>query len=180
MTVVRRHLAPNWACLARAEATSEGRSEKALVMLYGLINPLRNYAAFAGRATRREFWVFAGFFAACTLLARYADDADGERTAVAAGMGMIELIIFLALLLPFVSVGARRLHDTGRSGWWLLVFYIPYLGFVAASGDEAATLVAAGAFVIGFFVLVILLLLPGMASENGFGPNPRALPNRGA
>jgi uncharacterized membrane protein YhaH (DUF805 family) len=149
-------------------------------MLYGLINPLRNYAAFSGRATRREFWVFAGLVAASTLLAHYVDAIDGERRAVAAGMGVIELIIFLALLLPFIAVGARRLHDTGRSGWWLLVFYLPYLGFVAASGNEAAVQAAAGAFVIGFFVLVILLLLPGQASENSFGPDPRLLSNRGA
>jgi uncharacterized membrane protein YhaH (DUF805 family) len=149
-------------------------------MIYGLINPLKNYAGFTGRATRREFWVFALLFAACTLLAHYADAADGERTPIAAGMGLIELLVFLGLLMPFVAVGARRLHDSGRSGWWLLVFYLPYLGFVAAAGNEAATLVAAGAFVIGFIVLVVLLLLSGNGGENRFGPDPRNSPPSGA
>ncbi len=143
-----------------------------------LIEPLLKYGTFTGRAARREFWAFACVFAAATVGAHYFDLRDGDIEPLAAGMGMVELIAFLALLLPFISIGARRLHDTGRSGWWMLFLYIPYLAFVAASGNDDLVIAASGGLLVGAAALMILFALPSTLGPNAFGPNPRkALPN---
>ena len=76
---------------------------------------LKKYADFSGRATRSEYW----WFVLCEVLI----------------LGIASLIsdwlpglFALALVLPALAVGARRLHDTGRSGWWLLLMLIPFIG----------------------------------------------------
>jgi uncharacterized membrane protein YhaH (DUF805 family) len=85
---------------------------------------LASYATFQGRARRSEYWYFALF---------------GVLVSVATGLldlilfpgfesSVISLIASLALLLPTLAVSVRRLHDTGRSGWWLLVGLVPLVG----------------------------------------------------
>jgi len=76
---------------------------------------LKKYADFSGRATRPEYW----WFVLCEVLI----------------LGIASLIsdtlpglFALALVLPALAVGARRLHDTGRSGWWLLLMLVPFMG----------------------------------------------------
>lgn len=145
-------------------------------MLQLLIDPFIKYGTFTGRATRREFWAFASLFAIATIGAHFFDLRDGEIEPIAGGMGIVELIAFLVLLLPFVSAGARRLHDSGRSGWWMLFLYLPYLAFVAAAGNEELTIATAGGLVVGAAALVILFALPGTAGMNAFGPDPRDPP----
>jgi uncharacterized membrane protein YhaH (DUF805 family) len=140
-----------------------------------IVTPFMKYADFGGRATRREFWSFLGLFAAVTIAARYIDGMDGERVPVAAGMGVLELSASLILLLPTLSCGARRLHDTGRAGWWMMLLYLPYLGWIAAAGNRSLMLIAAGAIIVGAVALVILLLLPGTPMENRFGADPRGV-----
>ncbi len=75
------------------------------------------YAAFDGRAVRSEFWWFALF----TFL-------------VSAGAGMVSQtlsgLFSLAVLLPSLAVGARRLHDIDKSGWWLLLWFLPLIGWI--------------------------------------------------
>jgi uncharacterized membrane protein YhaH (DUF805 family) len=140
-----------------------------------LLGSFRKYAEFNGRARRSEFWTFAAFFVVVLLGANYVDALDGNRVPVAAGMGVLELSASLLLLLPFLSSGARRLHDTGRSGWWMLLLYVPYLGWIASRGNMQGELVTLGGVFVGFVALVILLVLPGDPMENRFGPNPRGL-----
>ena len=75
------------------------------------------YADFSGRAARSEFWWWALF----TIL-------------ISVGLGMISDVVSgifsLATLLPYLAVGARRLHDTDRSGWWQLIGLIPLIGWI--------------------------------------------------
>ncbi|MBI4289937.1 MAG: DUF805 domain-containing protein [Betaproteobacteria bacterium] len=78
---------------------------------------LRKYATFDGRAGRPEYWWFF-------LFSFLVQMAGGMVSQALAGL------LSLALLLPILAVGARRLHDIGRSGWWLLVGLIPLIGWL--------------------------------------------------
>lgn len=80
---------------------------------------LSKYATFSGRASRPEFWWFT--LAASVLYLVLAFVPGGEALSTVAS---------LVLLLPTLAVGARRLHDTGRSGWWQLLAFIPFVGIV--------------------------------------------------
>ena len=75
------------------------------------------YAEFSGRATRPEFWWFALF----TFLA---------GLAISQLSGALNAVFSIATLLPSLAVGARRLHDTNRSGWWQLLWLVPLVGWI--------------------------------------------------
>jgi uncharacterized membrane protein YhaH (DUF805 family) len=76
----------------------------------------QKYASFSGRATRSEYWWFALFQAAAQIVALMISET-------------LFLIVALALLLPALAVGARRLHDIGKSGWLQLVWLVPAVGW---------------------------------------------------
>ena len=103
----------------------------------------RKYADFSGRARRSELWWFALF---CFAISVVLGLLDG-------GSGLLSGLWSLAILLPSLAVGARRLHDTDRSGWWLLIAFIP---------------------LIGFLVLLYFYVSQGTTGPNRFGPDPRA------
>jgi uncharacterized membrane protein YhaH (DUF805 family) len=86
------------------------------------------YGTVAGRAARPEYWWFFLFTIIVSVIASVADALTGQTWD--SGYGPISTIAGLALLLPSIAVGARRLHDTGRSGWWQLLFLIPCVGTI--------------------------------------------------
>ncbi|MFJ3964996.1 DUF805 domain-containing protein [Streptomyces sp. NPDC090036] len=81
---------------------------------------LKKYAVFSGRATRREYWMFTlidtVFLIALFLLDSYL------------GTTVPESVYALAVLPPTIGVSVRRLHDTGRSGWWIIAALVPLIG----------------------------------------------------
>lgn len=85
---------------------------------------LGKYATFNGRARRSEYWWFSLAFSLCVLVAVILAQAVGKL-----GVFLV-LAVELALLLPALAVAVRRLHDTGRSGWWYLLSLIPFGGLV--------------------------------------------------
>ncbi len=96
---------------------------------------LSKYATFQGRAVRSEFWFFVLFvFLLFTILAVI----EGAVLAPALGFSVFDpdagqplsLVASLGLLLPNIAVAVRRLHDIDRSGWWLLIGFVPILGFL--------------------------------------------------
>jgi uncharacterized membrane protein YhaH (DUF805 family) len=87
----------------------------------------QKYAAFSGRARRSEYWYFVLFTVIVSFVASIIDSILGTRGS---GTGLVGAIASLALLLPGIGVGIRRLHDTGRSGWWLLIGLIPIVGAI--------------------------------------------------
>lgn len=105
----------------------------------------KKYAVFTGRARRKEYWMFALFNLIITLILAVIDGLTGSSPL--AGLYM------LAIVLPALAVGVRRLHDTGRSGWWLLVAFVP---------------------IIGSIVLLFLMVQDSHPGENQYGPNPKA------
>jgi uncharacterized membrane protein YhaH (DUF805 family) len=110
------------------------------------------YADFTGRATRPEFWWFALF----TLLVGVGASillAIGFRAGAGAAVfvAVVIALCYLALLLPYLAVMVRRLHDTSRSGWWWFISLIPFVGGI---------------------VLLVLLASVGTAGPNAYGPDP--------
>ena len=109
---------------------------------------MKNYVGFTGRARRKEYWMFALFYLLFMIILQIAASILGDR------VGAILMSLFgLAHLLPAIAVGIRRLHDTDRSGWWLLIAFVP---------------------VIGSIWLIVLFVLEGTAGTNRFGPDPKA------
>lgn len=96
-----------------------------------------NYANFSGRALRSEYWWWVVFAWIAGVVANILDSALGWRVyettmnGIQQGSGPIAVIVGLALLIPGLSVAVRRLHDTDRSGWWLLLVIIPIIGWIA-------------------------------------------------
>ena len=82
-----------------------------------------HYTKFDGRASRPAFWYWVLFALAVSVVANIVDAVIGTSP-------LFSVLAGLALLLPGISVGIRRLHDTGRSGWWLLIELIPIIGFI--------------------------------------------------
>ena len=107
------------------------------------ISVFKNGLQFSGRAGRREYWMF---FAANLLLSIVLSVVDSIT-----GVPLLAPLFVLAALVPSIAVGIRRLHDTGRSGWWLLAVLVPVLG--------------------GLIVLA-LMALPGAVNANRFGAVP--------
>ena len=134
-----------------------------------IIGPLKKYADFGGRASRMEFWIFLLFVTLLTVAAHFVDGPDGRDVPVAMNMGIVELSVTLLFLLPSITVGVRRLHDTGRSGWWTMLIYLPWLATLVSQSNPALVLASAGALLLGGVAWIILLLLPGNDGENAFG-----------
>lgn len=118
-----------------------------------VIGVYRRYALFEGRAGRREYWTFLLFYLiACAVLAIVDNMLFGASSAVTGGPGWstgggfqpLTSIFSVISLVPGLAVTVRRLHDTGKSGWWILVGLIPLIGWIwllilcAARGEAAA------------------------------------------
>lgn len=86
------------------------------------IGVLKKYAEFTGVATRQEFWMFFLFNALVSI--------GVGLIAGIVGLGGLSSLYSLSVLVPSLAVGARRLHDIGKSGWWQLLLLIPLLGFI--------------------------------------------------
>jgi len=111
----------------------------------------RKYAVFKGRARRKEYWMFVLFNLIFTFLAAFLDNICGT-TFEDEGFGACSTAYALFALLPSIAVTVRRLHDIGKSGWWLLIQLIP---------------------IIGNIWLLVLMTLDGTPGRNKYGPNPK-------
>jgi len=112
---------------------------------------LRKYAVFSGRARRREFWMFALINFVISIGLGIIDMIIG--TDFGTGSGVLSGIYALAVLIPSLAVGVRRLHDTGRTGWWLLIGLIPLVGVI---------------------ILIVFYAQDGQRADNQYGPDPKA------
>ncbi len=89
-----------------------------------IVRFFKKYASFEGRSSRSEFWWPAFAVWVINLAISLILGNDSTAGAVLSG------IIGLAVLVPYLAVGARRLHDTGRSGWWWLIALVPCIGAI--------------------------------------------------
>jgi uncharacterized membrane protein YhaH (DUF805 family) len=107
---------------------------------------LREYATFSGRARRREYWMFVLVNIIVAVALSLIDGVLFDGAMLLSGL------YWLAILVPSLAVGVRRLHDTGRSGWWLLISLVP---------------------VVGGLVLFVFTVLDGDPGPNAYGPSPK-------
>ena len=112
---------------------------------------LKKYAVFSGRARRKEYWYFFLFNFLITIVLLVIDGMTGTLTAEA-GIGLLGGIYALAVLIPALAVSVRRLHDTDRIGWWLLIMLIPLIGVI---------------------VILVFTVQDSKPGENQYGSNPK-------
>ena len=112
---------------------------------------LTNYAGFSGRARRKEFWMFALFSSLFTILAIVLDNIFGIAMQGTI-YGPIYFLYMLAILIPALALTVRRLHDVGKSGWFILISLIPFIGAIW---------------------LLVLFCIEGVPGQNEYGPNPK-------
>ncbi len=104
----------------------------------------KKFAEFNGRAGRPQYWYFALFNILAYIVLSVVDSVVGTNSLSAGGVGLFGGIYSLAVLIPSLAVTVRRLHDTDRSGWWILIGLIPVLGaivllvFMIFKSDEGA------------------------------------------
>ena len=106
---------------------------------------LKKYAVFSGRARRKEFWMFVliNFIVAVAL----------GVVDMMLGTVFLGFIYALATIIPSLAVGARRLHDIGKTGWWQLIGLVPLIGLI---------------------VLIVFFVMDSNPGDNQYGPNPKA------
>lgn len=84
---------------------------------------LENYANFSGRANRPQYW----WFVLTAIIISLVLQVLGNASSI---FGLVGAIYSLAVLIPSIAVSVRRLHDINKSGWWLLLIFIPIIGFI--------------------------------------------------
>ena len=111
--------------------TSEGKAQGEKKGMNWYLEALRKYAVFEGRARRKEYWYFALFNVIILIVLLVIDRMTGTFNPEV-GVGLFGAIYLLGLLIPSLAVAVRRLHDTNRSGWWMLLGLIPLVGALCA------------------------------------------------
>src|SRR3954468_14824563 len=105
-----------------------------------------NYVNFSGRAARSEYWYWVLFVVLLSIVTNIIDAVISSS-----GIGILSAIVSLALFLPGLAVGIRRLHDLDKSGWWTLLIFIPLVGAI---------------------ILIVWACTRGTMGPNRFGPDP--------
>jgi len=118
------------------------------------LDVLKKYAVFSGRARRKEFWMFVLFNFIAAVLAGILDNIL-HTTYSNQSTGIISTLYSLAVLLPGLGVAIRRMHDIGKSGWWILVSLIPVAGIIW---------------------YIVLTATEGQHGDNQYGADPKAAP----
>ena len=116
---------------------------------------LSKYVTFSGRARRSEYWFWALAIVLASLVASFIDRGLGTDPGQ---VGPVSGLLGLATFLPNLAVTVRRLHDTSRSGWWVLIALIPIVGAI----------------------VIIVFAVQDSHGDNEYGPSPKAVGQGGA
>ena len=131
--------------------------------MYWMTLPLKRYFDFAGRSRRKEYWMFVLFQFLVMIVPLFlllaglpSEDSLDSASAGLSSVGIIGAvligIIAIGFIIPGIAVQIRRFHDQDKSGWFLLLGFIPYVGGL---------------------IMLVFMLLPGTAGPNRFGPDPK-------
>jgi uncharacterized membrane protein YhaH (DUF805 family) len=144
--------------------------------------PIEKYADFTGRAPRAEYWWYVLAIVILFIVARIIDSILGLSHMIFYVYGPVACLVWLATIVPSLAVGVRRLHDTSRSGWWILLPIVPYVlamviggPAMMAGGLGAGLGLAALLMFVGFIcgiLLLVFMVMPSQPGDNRYGPNP--------
>lgn len=166
--------------------------------MHWMFLPLKRYAEFSGRSRRTEYWMFflfqillgVAFWVLLAIVGGSALMTGGDPTALAAAGGAAMIIfalyglVSLALIIPAIAVTVRRLHDTNRTGWWVLApiagYVLMFIGGIMAAGSPdnpglggILVLVGGIAALVLALVLLVFMFLEGTRGPNNYGPDPK-------
>ncbi|HEL3781530.1 TPA: DUF805 domain-containing protein [Stenotrophomonas maltophilia] len=117
--------------------------------MHKMMTPLTRYAQFSGRASRSEFWWFQLFIVIISIplyvLSFYAGYTGSSTLALV--VSGLSVVLWLVFVLPCLAATVRRLHDTDRSGWWVLLAFVPFVSLA----------------------VLVFLVLPSSPGDNRFG-----------
>ncbi len=113
------------------------------------LDVLKKYTAFDGRSRRAEYWHFVLFNFIISLIINFSSILIGKNISLA-----ITVLFALLIIIPTLAVSVRRLHDTGKSGWWLLIGLIPIIGAIC---------------------IIVLMCIDSNPGDNKYGPNPKGV-----
>ena len=114
------------------------------------VKAMKNYVGFSGRSRRTEYWMFTLFVILIGIAVSVVQRLLGMSNDT--GQGALTWLYNVAIFLPSLAVGVRRLHDTDRSGWWLLIGIIPLVGAI---------------------VLIVFFASEGVRGPNQYGADPK-------
>jgi len=133
-----------------SDAHLSGSKNRGIIMEWMLM-PLKRYAEFSGRSRRKEYWMFVLFYVMVFVVLSILEGITGLRGTVGP-YGPLTALFGLALIVPSIAVGIRRLHDTDRSGWWILIALVP---------------------LVGTLILLYFYVLEGTKGPNQYGEDPK-------
>ncbi len=129
-----------------------------------MLMPLRRYADFSGRSRRKEYWMFQLFVILLFMVlgaiigvgggfSGMFDPASGSSPSAMVWIVIaLFVILIFALIVPALAVIVRRLHDQDKSGWFILIQFVPYVGGI---------------------IMLVFMCIDGTKGENRFGPDPK-------
>jgi len=120
-----------------------------------MILPLKRYAEFSGRSRRKEYWMFFLLTLLVTIGLGIATGGEEGISGVVdedGGMSFVMIVFYIAILIPTVAVEVRRFHDQDKSGWFVLLNFVPFVGWL---------------------IVLVLMCLEGTKGENQYGPDPK-------
>ncbi len=120
------------------------------------IEAFKKYAVFSGRSRRKEYWYFVLFNVIVAIVLSIIDMVLGTFSS-SSNIGLLSGIYSLAVIIPTLALSVRRLHDTDRSGWWILISLVPLIGSI---------------------VLLVFYVMDSTPGQNRFGPNPKGATSR--
>lgn len=117
-----------------------------------MLMPLRRYAEFSGRSRRKEYWMFVLGCLIAAVVIGIVEGILGINQMVGGVYGPITTLFGLGLIVPGIAVQVRRFHDQDKSGWFVLLGLIPFIGSIA---------------------VIVFMCLEGTKGENRFGADPK-------
>ena len=120
-----------------------------------MILPLKRYAEFSGRSRRKEYWMFFLLTLLVTIGLGIATGGEEGISGVVdedGGISFVMIVFYIAILIPTVAVEVRRFHDQDKSGWFVLLNFVPFVGWL---------------------IVLVLMCLEGTKGENQYGPDPK-------